>query len=104
MGKRGVKITLGQAILQGDRIAMFHCEAWRPTGAPCGHTGEARLIELIDSWGPHTRLDELPVRCTACGSQQVDVRARPFKRAGGHAVGQFIESDGLPYGDSGNGG
>lgn len=92
----GIKITLEQAIYQGDRIVTFYCEN---AAGPCSNSGETRLIEMIDSYGPLTRLDELPARCTRCGRREkVDVRARQFRRAGGSHIGPFVEGDGLPYG------
>lgn len=96
----GRKITLEQAIYQGDRIAVFYCEAMSARGV-CAHGGEARLIELIDAFGPLMRLDDLPARCTRCGrADGVDVRARPFKRDGAHNGAREIEGDGLPYGNA----
>lgn len=91
----GQKITLERAIYQGDRIVTFHC--WAPY---CWGKGEARLIEMIDSYGALTCLDDLPARCSRCGRRDcVDVRARPFKWAGSGSVGAALESDGLPYGN-----
>lgn len=58
----GIKITLEQAIYQGDRIVTFTCEARSAERGFCLNTGEARLIEMIDSYGALTRLDELPAR------------------------------------------
>ena len=96
----GKKITLAQAIYQGDRIVTFYCEAkvergWRH------HNGAARLIEMIDSFGPRTRLDDLPARCTKCGRRDcVEVRARPHHGTlGGLPIDDNPESDGLPYGN-----
>lgn len=98
MRRRGVKITLGEAARQGDRIVTFACWSRRlDRGGMCGHEGQARLIELIDGWGPDIRLDELPARCSACGGNDVDVRSRGFLRATGHPTyGDLIEDDGLP--------
>lgn len=92
----GLKITLERAIYQGDRIVMFYCCA-----PHCWNSGQARLIELIDSWGPLTRLDDLPARCKRCGrADRVDVRARPFHWAGHGSQGVATEGDGLPYGNA----
>lgn len=92
----GQKITLERAIYQGDRIVTFHCFA-----PHCWNSGEAPWIEMIDSWGALTRLDDLPARCAHCGRRDcVDLRARPFRWAGHGSRGAAIESDGLPYGNT----
>lgn len=90
----GAKITLERAIYQGGRIVVANCVA-----PECWHSGEFRLIEMIDSFGAGTCLDDLEFRCTACGWRKTDVRARPFKHAGTGASGPLLESDGLPYGN-----
>ncbi len=83
------KITLADAKAQGDFALIFYCV--RP--AVCGHSGEMRLDEAITRWGGSMRLDEVPARCTRCGSgDHVDVRARPPKREGSGSVGRIIES------------
>lgn len=94
-GAMGQKITLERAIYQGDRMVTAHCFA-----PHCYNSGDARLIEMIDSYGPATCLDDLPFRCESCGRRDcVDVRARPFKTDGRGSRGAALESDGLPYGN-----
>jgi hypothetical protein len=83
------KITLNQAQAQGAIALIFYCV--RP--ALCSHSGEMRLDAAIARWGGHLRLDQVPARCTRCGSRDhVDVRARPPRRQGGSAAGAVIET------------
>lgn len=82
------KITLAAAKAQGEFALLFYCV--RPP--ICWHSGEMRLDDAIARWGGTLRLDQVPARCTRCGSRDyVDVRARPPKREGGSAVGPIIE-------------
>lgn len=82
------KITLAQAKEQGDFVLTFYCE--RPD--VCSHSGEMRLDEAIARWGGDLRLDQVPARCSRCGSRDhVDVRARPPMREGGFPLGKIIE-------------
>lgn len=83
------KITLAQARQQGDTMLTFWCEN---VAVYCHHKGEMRLADAIERWGAETRLDQIPARCTKCGSaKHVDVRSRPPRREGGQAVGKIIE-------------
>lgn len=83
------KITLAEARAQGDFMVQFWCENAR---VHCHHKGEIRLSEAIDRWGAETRLDQVPARCTKCGSAEfVDVRARPPRREGGQGAGRIVE-------------
>lgn len=82
------KITLAQAKAQGGFMLMFYCV--RP--AVCSHSGEMRLDAAIARWGDALRMDQVPARCTRCGSRDhVDVRARPPMRENGAAVGRIVE-------------
>lgn len=96
----GRKITLEQAIYQGDRIVTFACVS-TSLGGICGWRDEARLIEMIDAHGPLTRLDEIPATCPRCGrSDCMDTRARPFRRDGAHYGATETEGDGITYGNA----
>lgn len=82
------KITLAQAKAQGGFMLMFFCQ--RPS--VCSHSGEMRLDQAIDRWGESIRLDQVPARCSRCGSREhVDVRARPPMRENGAPVGRILE-------------
>lgn len=95
----GRKISLAQAMYQGEHIVTFACHAVND-GVACHHNSEVRTIEIIDAYGPRTRLDDLPARCAKCGRNDcVDVRARSYRRSGSHPDSPFIEGDGLPYGE-----
>jgi len=51
-----------------------------------------RLVDAIARWGAQIRLDQVPARCTRCGStEHVDVRSRPPKREGGQPLGEIVE-------------
>jgi hypothetical protein len=83
------KITLADAKAQGDFMLMFYCQNML---AYCSHSGEMRLDEAVARWGGGLRLDQVPARCTRCGSRDfIDVRARPPKREGGSPLGKIIE-------------
>jgi hypothetical protein len=83
------KITLAQAKAQGSFMLVFYCV--RP--AICSHSGEMRLDAAIARWGGALRLDQVPARCTRCGSRDhVDVRARPPMRSGWGSRGPLVES------------
>jgi hypothetical protein len=83
------KITLAQAKAQGDFMLIFYCHNFP---AHCSHSGEMRLDEAVARWGGARRLDQVPARCTRCGSRElIDVRARPPKREGGSPLGKIIE-------------
>ena len=70
-------------------MLMFYCV--RPS--VCWHSGEMRLDAAIARWGGALRLDQVPARCTRCGSREHgDVRSRPAMREGGAPVGREIES------------
>jgi hypothetical protein len=78
----------------------FYCEARLDKGGICSHSSETRTIEMIDRFGPRTRLDDLPARCSRCGgSDCVEVRARSYQRSGTHPDSPFVEGDGLPCGE-----
>lgn len=79
------KITLAEAAEQGDVTLTFYCV--RP--ATCWHSGTMPLADAIARWGGGLRLDQVPARCTQCGSRDhVDVRgSRPSQEnagRGGH--------------------
>ena len=84
------KITLADAKAQGDFMLLFYCAN---AAAYCSHSGEMRLDAALARWGGGRRLDQVPARCTRCGSRDhVDVRARPPKHDGAGSVGRIVES------------
>ena len=80
----GRKITLG-AVRTSDRYAylVIYCSAAPATGAGCHHVGQMSLLHAITLWGEDRRLDELPLRCSRCGSRKVDVRTDHPRKVGG---------------------
>lgn len=85
MATRPRKISLAQALRQGDTILEFWCvtpRTDRPApygGGPnvCGHHADFDIGEAIARFGAETRLSDIPGRCTACGGREIDIRARP---------------------------
>jgi hypothetical protein len=83
------KISLGQALRQGDTVMQFSCvtpRTDRPApygGGPnvCGHHADFDIGEAIARFGAETRLSAIPAVCTVCGGREVDVRARPGRSA-----------------------
>ena len=71
---RGRKITLGQAVEQGDTRLLIYCSAVPATAAGCHRSAAMALAPVLTRFGPDVRLDELPFRCTACGERRTDVR------------------------------
>lgn len=83
----GRKITLGEA-READRYAwlVIHCTGVPATAPGCHHTGEMSLLHAITLWGHDRRLDELPLRCSRCGSNKVDVRTDHPRNQGGNPI------------------
>lgn len=80
----GVKITLAQARAQGDTQVAVWCD--RAQHAPwCSRSARFPLAQILARFGAHRRLDDLPFRCTACGSREVEVRATREVGPGGLA-------------------
>lgn len=82
MAKQPRKITLAQAVRQGDTTITFYCVAQRKTPSPvstvvnvCGHRGSLPIAEMIARYGQETRLDQLPAVCSVCGGREIEVRA-----------------------------
>ena len=74
-GDLGEKITLGEArVQQPTGYVIIYCVAAPATAPGCHHTGTMSLLHAITLWGEDRRLDELPLRCSRCGSCIVDVR------------------------------
>lgn len=71
----GRKITLGEAreISRYEYLIIF-CASTPATSGGCHHAGEMSLLHAITLWGEDIRLDELPLRCSKCGSRTVEVR------------------------------
>jgi hypothetical protein len=80
----GIKITLRQA--KDDNLRgylVIYCAGAPATGAGCHHSGEMSLMHAITLWGAEARLDELPLKCSRCGSRKVDVRVDHPRGHGG---------------------
>lgn len=80
----GIKISLGQARSE-NRYAylVIGCASTPAQSGGCHHTGEMSLLHAIVLWGEERRLDELPLRCSRCGSRKVDVRVDHPRNQGG---------------------
>lgn len=85
----GTKITLAEARAQ-DRYAwlVITCCATPATAGGCAHEGQMSLLHAITLWGEDRRLDELPLRCSRCGSRTVDVRTDWPRTQGGNPIFQ----------------
>lgn len=83
----GAKITLAQA-REHNRWAylVIHCVGVPLTGPGCHHRGEMSLLHAITLWGPDVRLDDLPLRCSRCGSRKVDVGTDHPRNQGGNPI------------------
>jgi hypothetical protein len=81
----GRKITLAEAREQSPPTAylIIQCAGVLAVEPGCHHSGEMSLLHAITLWGEGTRLDELPLKCSRCGSRRVDVRVDYPRGAGG---------------------
>ena len=82
------KITIGQAVKQGDVTLEIWCVG-PGKGAPCGggpnacgHHSAMPITRAIELFGEATSLRDLRVRCTACGSREVDARTNSPRQVG----------------------
>jgi hypothetical protein len=83
----GIKITLAQARDQHEYgWLVIRCEAVPPGADGCHHAGKMSLLHAITLWGPDRRLDELPLKCSHCGSRKVDVDTAWPRGADGDSV------------------
>jgi hypothetical protein len=75
-------ITLKQAYEQGSFRIAFYCA--RPVFAgQCAHVGKVEIHVAMRRWGEDRRLEEIPARCSKCGSKDfVSVRGEPPGRTG----------------------
>lgn len=83
----GIKITLAEA-RGSNRYAYLtiYCAGTPATAGGCSHSGEMSILHAITLWGAETRLDDLPLRCSQCGSRKVDVRPDHPKTQGGNPL------------------
>lgn len=79
----GRKITLEQAKSQGESYLIVYCCAAPAQASGCHHAGTMDLAAAIARVGAGTRLDDIPFRCSQCGSRKTDVRADHPKGPGG---------------------
>lgn len=83
--RRGVKITIAQAKAQGDSELVCACASTPIGGAGCWHSARIPFADLAQRIPDATRLDEIPLRCSKCGSRKVDARSGvPINRATRH--------------------
>lgn len=81
------KITLAQAREQNPHgYLVIYCVASPATGPGCHHAGQISLLHAITLWGEERRLDELPLKCSRCGSRRVDVRPDHPRGVGGQPL------------------
>jgi hypothetical protein len=71
----GPKITIGRAREQGSLTLTIYCLNHAAHYGGCYHSSDMTLMLALGLWGEDRRLDELPLRCSVCGSRKVDVRA-----------------------------
>lgn len=83
----GLKITLGE-VRALDRWAylIVYCAGTPAQAGGCHHAGQMNVLHAITLWGEDRRLDELPLRCSRCGSRNVDVRADYPRNEGGNPI------------------
>lgn len=65
----GKKITLAEAKASKFDVLVIYCEA-----KGCDHSAEMPLTDAVARWGETTRLDEVTLRCSQCGSRNIEVR------------------------------
>ena len=83
----GTKITLAQArAQQRTSWLVIYCASTPAQAAGCHHSGEMSLLHAIVLWGEDRRLDELPLKCSRCGSRKVDVRIDHPRGVGGNPL------------------
>jgi hypothetical protein len=71
-------ITLKQAYEQGSLRIAFYC-----VRLGCSHAGKVEIADAIKRWGADRALNEIPARCSKCGSADfVSVRGEPPGRLG----------------------
>lgn len=82
------KITIGQAVKQGDITLEIWCvgpgKCVPYSGGPnvCGHRADMDINRAIELFGTERSLSDLPLRCSVCGSREVDTRAKPPTQLG----------------------
>jgi hypothetical protein len=83
----GTKITLAQARAQ-QRYSwlVIYCASTPAQAAGCHHASQMSLLHAIVLWGEDRRLDELPLKCSRCGSRKVDVRVDHPRGVGGNPL------------------
>lgn len=69
----GVKVTLAEARGYATRL-VIQCAGAPLTAGGCTHRAELTLDDAIARFGGDVRLDDLPFRCSRCGSRVTDVR------------------------------
>ena len=73
--RRGVKITIAQAKAQGHSELICYCASTPIGGAGCWHSARIAFADLPHRISDAARLDEIPLRCSQCGSRKVDARS-----------------------------
>src|SRR5262245_27892943 len=73
--EHGRKVSLATVRQTGSARLIFYCMNHAAQYGGCFHSGEMTVMLAIALWGADRRLDELPLRCSACGSRNVDVRS-----------------------------
>jgi hypothetical protein len=75
------KISLAQAVKQGDTTLIIYCATFDPkarsySGGPrtCSHKREIHMSEAVAMFGEQTSLSNLPVRCSVCGGRDFIAR------------------------------
>ena len=72
-------VSLTQTYEQGSLRVAFYCI--RP--GVCDHVGKIDIESAIKRWGGDKQLDQIPARCSRCGSANfVSVRGEPPGRLG----------------------
>lgn len=81
MARSPQKISLAQAVKQGDTTLIIYCATFDPNarsygGGPrtCFHKREIHISEAVAMFGAQTSLSDLPVRCSVCGGRDFIAR------------------------------
>lgn len=67
----GIKITLAQCVAQDADHLLIFCENF---AKPCSHAARMEVRDAIARFGAQTRIDDLPLVCSKCGSPRPEVR------------------------------
>lgn len=70
----GNKITIGEARACGAEGLLLSCAGAPVSSGGCRHSSKVTMLLAVALWGEHRRLNDLSLRCSLCGSRNIDVR------------------------------